>query len=139
MTDESLRLERDGAVATFVLNRPQRRNALDRATWRDLAQRCEELDHDSETRVVIVRGEGAVFSAGADISEFAEVFADEAAALTYNELVQNALGPLELLSKPTIAQIQGNCVGGGCALAVTCDLRFAADDARFGMHRRALA
>jgi enoyl-CoA hydratase/carnithine racemase len=133
MTGEGLRLERDGAVVTLVLNRPQRQNAIDRATWHGLAQRCEELDHDRETRVVVIRGEGGAFSAGADISEFAEVFADEAAAGTYNELVQDALGRLERLSKPTVAQIQGNCIGGGCALAVACDLRFAADDARFGV------
>jgi enoyl-CoA hydratase/carnithine racemase len=133
MTGEGLRLERDGAVVTLVLNRPQRQNAIDRATWHSLARRCEELDHDSETRAVIIRGEGAAFSAGADISEFAEVFADEAAAGAYNELVQDALGRLERLTKPTLAQIQGNCIGGGCALAVACDLRFAADDARFGI------
>lgn len=133
MTDEGLRLERDGTVVTLVLNRPQRQNAIDRSTWRSLAQRCEELDHDRETRVVVIRGEGTAFSAGADIGEFAEVFADEAAALTYNELVQDALGRLERLSKPTLAQIQGNCIGGGCALAVACDLRFAADGARLGI------
>ena len=133
MTDEGLRLERDGAVVTLVLNRPQRQNAVDRATWRSLAQRCEELDHDRETRVVVIRGEGAAFSAGADISEFFDVFADEVAAHAYNELVQDALGRLERLTKPTLAQIHGNCIGGGCALAVACDLRFAADDARFGI------
>ena len=133
MTNGSLRLERYGAVATLVLDRPSRQNAIDRATWRSLAQRCQELEHDPSTRVIIVRGEGPAFSAGADIGEFAEVFADEAAAHAYNELVQDALGRLERLSKPTLAQIQGNCLGGGCGLAVACDLRFAAEDARLGI------
>jgi len=133
MTDGSLRLDRDGAVATLVLDRPSRQNAIDRATWRSLAQRCQELERDSATRVVIVRGEGSAFSAGADIGEFPEVFADEAAAHAYNELVQDALGRLERLSKPTLAQIHGNCLGGGCGLAVACDLRFAAEGARLGL------
>lgn len=133
MTNGSLRLERDGAVATLVLDRPSRQNAIDRATWRSLAQRCQELEHDPSTRVIILRGEGSAFSAGADIGEFPEVFADEAAAHAYNELVQDALGCLEGLSKPTLAQIHGNCLGGGCGLAVACDLRFAAEDARLGV------
>lgn len=133
MDDEGLRLEREEAVVTLVLNRPQRQNAIDQATWRRLAWWCEELDHDPGARVVIIRGEGATFSAGADIGEFAEVFADERAARAYNELVQDALGRLERLTKPTIAQIHGNCIGGGCALAVACDLRFAADRARLGI------
>jgi enoyl-CoA hydratase/carnithine racemase len=133
MTNESLRLERNGAVVTLVLNRPQRQNAIDRATWLSLARCCDELDQDSGTRAVILRGEGTAFSSGADISEFAEVFADEQAAHAYNELVQDALGRLERLTKPTIAQIHGNCIGGGCALAVACDLRFAADGAKLGI------
>ncbi|MGE3294283.1 MAG: enoyl-CoA hydratase/isomerase family protein [Geminicoccaceae bacterium] len=133
MTSDSLRLERNGAVLTLVLNRPQRQNAIDRATWVSLARCCEELDQDPGTRAVILRGEGAAFSSGADIREFAEVFADEGAAHAYNELVQNALGRLERLTKPTIAQIHGNCIGGGCALAIACDLRFAADGAKLGI------
>lgn len=133
MTNEGLRLERDGVVVTLVLNRPQRQNAIDRATWLTLAQRCEELDHDPVTRVIVVRGEGTAFSAGADIGEFAEVFADEQMARAYNDIVQDALGRLERLSKPTLAQIQGNCIGGGCALAVACDLRFAAEGAKLGI------
>jgi enoyl-CoA hydratase/carnithine racemase len=82
---------------------------------------------------VVVRGEGAAFSAGADIAEFEQVFADRHTAHDYNELVQQAIGRLERLGKPTIAAIGGNCVGGGCALAAACDLRFAAADARLGI------
>ena len=133
MAEIGLRLERDGAIAEIVLARPERQNAIGTAMWRALAGHCDALARDPGVRVVIVRGEGGTFSAGADIGEFAQVFADRAAAHDYNELVQEALGRLERLPMPTIAQIGGNCVGGGCALAVACDLRFAAEDARLGI------
>ncbi len=131
--EAGLRLERAGAVAELVLARPERQNAIGRATWRALAEHCLALDADPTVRVVVVRGEPPSFSAGADIAEFAEVFADASAAHAYNELVQLALNRLEQLGKPTIAQIGGSCIGGGCGLAVACDLRFAASDARFGI------
>ncbi len=133
MLEAELRLERDGAVARIVLARPERQNAIGAAMWQALAGFCSELEHDHQVRMVVVSGEGGTFSAGADIGEFARVFADRDAAQDYNELVQDALGRLEKLPQPTIAQITGNCIGGGCALAVACDLRFAADDARLGI------
>ena len=133
MAEIGLRLVRDGAIAEIVLARPERQNAIGTAMWRALAGHCDALARDPGVRVVIVRGEGSTFSAGADIGEFAQVFADRAAAHDYNELVQEALGRLERLPMPTIAQIGGNCVGGGCALATACDLRFAAEDARLGL------
>jgi enoyl-CoA hydratase/carnithine racemase len=135
MTDDGgLRLERDGAgVAELVLARPEKQNAISRAMWRALAAQCAAIEADPAVRVVIVRGEPPVFSAGADIAEFGEVFADAAAAHAYNELVQDALGRLERLDRPVIASVAGSCIGGGCGLAVACDLRFAAADARFGI------
>jgi enoyl-CoA hydratase/carnithine racemase len=133
MADSDLRLERRGVVAELVLARPERRNAIDSGMWRALARHCDRLAHDSALRLVIVRGEGGSFSAGADIGEFDRVFADRDAARAYNELVQDALGWLERLPVPTIARIAGDCIGGGCALAVACDLRFAAEDARLGV------
>jgi enoyl-CoA hydratase/carnithine racemase len=133
MADAPLKLERDGPIASLVLDRPDKQNAISRAVWQALGERCREIEADDGIRVVLVRGAPPVFSAGADIAEFEEVFADETAAHAYNELVQDALGRLERLAKPTIAQIQGSCIGGGCGLAVACDLRFAARDARFGI------
>jgi enoyl-CoA hydratase/carnithine racemase len=133
MAETGLRLQRDGRLAEIVLARPERQNAIDSSMWRALADHCEQLAREPSVRVVVVRGEGAAFSAGADIGEFARVFADRTAAHAYNELVQDALGRLERLPMPTIAQIDGNCIGGGCALAVACDLRFAAEDARLGI------
>jgi enoyl-CoA hydratase/carnithine racemase len=133
MAEAGLRLERDGAVAALVLARPERRNAIDSATWRALADKCGELEADPAVRVVVLRGDGGTFSAGADIGEFGRVFADEVAARAYNELVQGALERLERLGKPTVAAVEGDCIGGGCALAVACDLRFAAEGARLGI------
>ena len=133
MGGTDLRLEREGAVATLVLARPERQNAINQAMWRALGSHCAELRHDPSVRVVLVRGEGGVFSAGADIAEFDQVFADRSTAQAYNELVQGALAQLESLPQPTIAAIAGNCIGGGCAVAAACDLRFAAADARLGI------
>ena len=133
MAQEGLQLRRDGELAELVLARPERQNAINRAMWLALARHCDTIEHDEALRVVLVRGEGAAFSAGADIAEFAQVFADRQAAHAYNELVQDALDRLERLGKPTIAVVAGNCIGGGCALAAACDLRFAAADARLGI------
>jgi enoyl-CoA hydratase/carnithine racemase len=133
MADEGLRLERHGRIAELVLARPDKQNAVSRGMWQALAEHCAALDGDPTVRVVILRGEPPSFSAGADIAEFGQVFADEAAAHAYNELVQQALGRLERLAVPTIAHVAGSCIGGGCGLAVACDLRFAAADARFGI------
>jgi enoyl-CoA hydratase/carnithine racemase len=133
MGEADLRLELDGQVATLVLARRERQNAIGSAMWQALAGYCDRLQGMPEVRVVVVHGEGGVFSAGADIGEFTQVFADRGTAHDYNELVQDALGRVERLPQPTIAQITGNCIGGGCALAVACDLRFAAEDARLGI------
>jgi enoyl-CoA hydratase/carnithine racemase len=133
MADTGLRLERDGAVAELVLARPDKQNAITRGMWQALIEHCAAIDADPGVRVVVVRGEPPAFSAGADIAEFTDVFADETTARAYNELVQAALGRLERVGRPVIAQITGSCIGGGCGLAVACDLRFAAADARFGI------
>ena len=133
MAEEGLQLRCHGGLAELVLTRPERQNAISRAMWQALARHCAAIEQDATVRVVLVRGEGAAFSAGADIAEFAHVFADRQAAHDYNELVQDALGRLEWLGRPTIAVIAGNCIGGGCALAAACDLRFAAADARLGI------
>lgn len=134
MEGEGLRLERDGkGLVRLTLCRPEKQNAISRAMWQALAEACASIEADPSARALIVSGEPPAFSAGADIAEFAEAFADEAAAYAYNELVQDALGRLERLSIPTIASIAGSCIGGGCGLALACDLRFAAADARFGI------
>lgn len=129
----ALKLSRIGAIATLELNQPRRRNALSRAMWQSLPLVTEAISADELCRVLIVRGAGGAFSAGADISEFAQVYADANSMRIYNEAIETGLSALRELARPTIALIEGVCVGGGCGLALACDLRFASTEARFGI------
>ena len=124
-----LELEFDGALARIRLNRPARRNAVSRAMWRGLPALCAAIEARAEALVVIVEGAGGHFSAGADISEFETVYRDAAATRDYVDAMQAALSALAALDRPTIAALSGVAVGGGLAVALSCDLRFAADDA----------
>ena len=121
-------------LATLTLNRPEQHNAVSYAMWRELPAICDRLAAHAAIRVVVVRGAGrAAFSAGGDIAEFREQRSNRTEAEHYNEQVQLALDALLALPQPTIAAIHGFCVGGGLLLAAYCDLRIAADNARFGL------
>ena len=134
LSEGRLLLEKDGAVATLVIDRPEKANAITLAMWRGLRERLAEVEADDAIDVLIVRGGGErAFSAGADIHEFSRVRFDAASARTYDEANRAAEEALANLSKPTIAQIHGACVGGGAQLALACDLRFADTRARFGI------
>ncbi|HMG51652.1 MAG TPA: enoyl-CoA hydratase-related protein [Inquilinus sp.] len=134
MTDTPIRWFRDGRLARLVLDRPARHNAISAAMWRALPGLCAEIDADPEVAAVVVEGAGGqAFSAGADIHEFGTVFADEASTQAYNAAVRAALRAVESLDRPSIALVRGLCVGGGCGLALACDLRFAGDTARLGI------
>jgi len=131
---EMIRLERDGELATVVLDRPERRNALSLAGWRRLGEVLRELDADDALRCVVLRGAGeAAFSAGADIAEFGAERADAAQARHYGETVEAAMRAVAWCRHPTVAMIQGACVGGGLEIASVCDLRFCGDSSRFGI------
>ena len=129
---EYLRVAVDGAVATVTIDRPDKRNALSFAMWSAIPGIAQDLATDPRVRVVVVTG-GAHFSAGADIGEFRSLRADADGARRYQSAVHDAGRALALLGKPTIAAVNGFCVGGGCEIALACDLRVAADDARFGV------
>ena len=119
----------DGALARIRFNAPARRNALNRATWRALPEACATIAARAEALVVVVEGAGGHFSAGADIAEFDVVYRDAESTRDYVDAMQAALGALASLDRPTIAAIEGSAVGGGLAVALSCDLRYAADDA----------
>ena len=133
MTDD-LQLERTGAVATLVLNRPDSHNAINLGMYEALPGLVAEVENDQSVKVLVLRGAGArSFASGADISEFEDVRGNAESAKSYNERVAAAERAIEGLSKPTIAMVHGYCIGGGCGLALACDLRFADDRARFAI------
>ncbi|MCC7105528.1 MAG: enoyl-CoA hydratase/isomerase family protein [Chloroflexi bacterium] len=121
-------------VATIALTQPSRRNAMTLAMWDQLRDVANSLDAQEDVHVVVLRGAGhEAFSAGADISEFEALRSTAALALEYNRHVSEALDVLAGLEKPLIGMIYGVCVGGGCEIALTCDLRLASDSAQFGI------
>jgi enoyl-CoA hydratase/carnithine racemase len=131
---DDLRLVRDGPVATIVLNRPEKRNAITIEMWRALPRVLRALEHDEGVRVLVCRGAGGeAFASGADISEFERVRADMESARAYSVTVAAAERALAGFSRPTIAMIHGFCVGGGLEVALACDVRLASATARLGI------
>ncbi|WP_366555397.1 enoyl-CoA hydratase-related protein [Aquibaculum sediminis] len=122
-----------GGVVVVTLNRPERRNCLTLALWRQLAELYRGFAHDPEVRCVILTGAGGQFCAGADISEFPKVRATPEQAEAYAEAVDEANDAMLDLPQPTIAAIAGYCVGGGCGLAVANDFRIAESNAIFSV------
>lgn len=132
--DGRLLLRRDGPIATLVLNQPGKRNAISAAMWRAFPEVANLVSGEPSIRVVLVRGTGDdAFSAGADIGEFEDVYSDGDRANAYNDATRAGQAALRHIAQPVIAVIHGVCVGGGCGLALACDLRFAAAGARFGI------
>jgi enoyl-CoA hydratase/carnithine racemase len=131
---DHLLVERQGAVATVVLNKPQSHNAISIDMYRDLPAIMAELDADKAVKVVVMRGAGQKsFASGADISEFEQERSDAAKAKNYNKHVAAAEQAVEGVTKPTIAMIHGYCIGGGAGLALSCDIRFADERAKFAI------
>lgn len=119
-------LERRGEVAVMVLNRPEKLNALNREIWRGIKELTAEVANDPGVKVMIMRGATpAAFASGADIAEFPVVHASPETAREYHAEIREAYDAVAELPKPTIAMIQGYCFGGGCAIALCCDLRYA--------------
>jgi enoyl-CoA hydratase len=132
MTQDPVYLTTHGAIAQLILNRPDKRNALTRTMWAAIAEHAGAIAANPEVKVLVLRGvTPAAFAAGADIAEFEEVFAATESAQTYQDVVHAAYDAIADLGKPTIAMVQGVCFGGGCALALCCDLRYADASATF--------
>lgn len=129
-----LLVERDGPIATVKLNRPEKRNALNRDLWTALGNAMDELSADGDLRCVILRGSGDdAFCSGADISEFESVRASAEDARAYNALVHETMTKISACAHPTIAMIKGPCIGGGLEVAIKCDLRISGESGRFGI------
>jgi len=137
MTDTYLDLSGTDAVRVLTITRPEKLNALDRATLAALGDRLAALATDTALRVLVITGAGPkAFVAGADISEFEGLSPDEATRLARQG--QAVLDRLESLPVPTIAAINGYALGGGCELALACTFRLVADTARIGLPETSL-
>ena len=129
----SVRLEKDGAIAWVIFDHEARRNALTLAMWQQIPEVVAQIANDNAIRVAVMRGAGDVaFVSGADISQFTEARMGDAARV-YDEANSAAFSALSNLEKPLLAAVHGFCVGGGLAIAATADLRYSADDGRFGI------
>jgi enoyl-CoA hydratase/carnithine racemase len=127
-------VERASGIATVIFNRPQVRNAISLSMWSEIARRSEDLARDDEIRAIVYRGSGTdAFASGADISEFGEQRRDIESAQHYGRVTQAAWDAIRYCPKPTVAMVFGFCMGGAMAIAMACDLRFAADGAKFGI------
>jgi len=129
---DHLTLEQADRVAVITVNRPEARNAMTFAMYEGLHDLCERLDADASVRAIILRGSGdKAFVSGTDIRQF-QAFKTKEDALGYEARITRVLSRIHAMTKPTIAMIQGDAVGGGMFMSLACDLRLTAEHARFG-------
>lgn len=133
MTDRIL-TERSGEIARIVFNQPEKRNAVSLEMWEAFEKALQDYASDPATRILILSGAGGkAFVSGADISKFENERAGEEAVAHYNTTTKRVYDAVEAFPKPTIAQIDGFCVGGGVALALCCDLRICGEGSQFAI------
>ena len=134
MSDRPFLLEREGPTAVLTINRQAQRNSMSFEMWEAFPGYIKELDADPSVRVIVLTGAGEkAFASGADISEFDSKRTGREAAALYHHAVEATMATLEGFCKPVIAMVNGYAIGGGCELAVACDLRIAAESASFGI------
>lgn len=123
--------EKDGAICTVTINRPEKLNAMNMDVAKALISTFEEVSRDESVRVVILTGQGSkAFSAGADIAYMSGISADE--SVLYAQLGQQVTNTIEQTPQPVIAAVNGFALGGGCEVALSCDIRIASEGARLG-------
>ncbi|MSO70353.1 MAG: enoyl-CoA hydratase [Alphaproteobacteria bacterium] len=124
----------DGAIGWIIFNKPERHNALSRDMWEAIPRLVAALSTEPGVRLLVLKGAGdEAFISGADISEFETERATPEAVSRYDAIVEQASGALQTCVCPTIAMIRGHCMGGGLAIALSCDLRLASDDSGFAI------
>ncbi len=132
-TDKMIAEKTDG-IGWMIFNNPERHNAVSLDMWEAAIEIIADFERDDAVRVIVVRGAGEKsFVSGADISKFNDERAEKEAVQRYDAATEGAYSSLRASSKPTIAMIQGYCIGGGANLAVCCDLRICSDTARFAI------
>ena len=131
---ERMIAEIDGAIGWMVFNNPARRNALSLDMWQAMPVILSHFERDPDVRVIVLKGAGdKAFISGADISQFETQRSSADSIAQYDKIAEGAQAALQEVTKPTIAMIHGYCIGGGLGVALGCDLRIAADDARFAI------
>src|SRR5690606_15948464 len=131
---EKMIATKDGPIGWIVFNNPVRRNAVSVEMWEALAEIVDDYAKDDAIRVIVARGAGGkAFVSGADISEFEQKRSTPESTEAYRRISERGGEALRLVGKPTIAMIEGFCIGGGVSLALSCDLRIAGESARFGV------
>lgn len=131
MNFENIIVDKIGSIGKLTINRPDVRNALNRQTLREIENAIEELGNDPAIRVIVITGSGdRAFCAGADVLEMKD--ASPLDTVEDCQLGKRVFARIEALGKPVIAQVNGYALGGGCELAMACDIRIASDKARFG-------
>ncbi|HYR35732.1 MAG TPA: enoyl-CoA hydratase [Burkholderiales bacterium] len=131
---EKIVAQKDGAIGWLVFNNPERRNAVSLEMWQAMPKVLDDFAADEAIRVVVLTGAGdKAFVSGADISQFEKERSTAETVAHYDEVGEKAQTRLKTFDKPVLAMIRGYCIGGGLNIANLCDLRIAADDARFGI------
>ncbi len=131
---ERMIARKDGSIGWMQFNNPARHNAVSLDMWKAVAEIMGEFEKDHQIRVVVVSGAGGkAFVSGADISEFGEKRSSPESVLEYSRISGQANAAIINFPKPTIAMIEGYCVGGGLSVALCCDLRLAAENASFAV------
>lgn len=129
----TVRTDIQGTVATIWLDGIGQRNALSKSTWEAIPVAVAKAEAALDCRMIVLRGSGGHFGAGADIKEFATVFADRAATLDYFAVMEAAMARVEAAAIPTVAAIEGSCMGACVALALSCDIRLAVASSSFAI------
>ncbi|NQU72001.1 MAG: enoyl-CoA hydratase/isomerase family protein [Rhodospirillales bacterium] len=134
MATDKMIARKDGAIGRIIFNNPERRNAVSLEMWEALGEITTDYVADDAVRVIVLEGAGdKAFVAGADISRFGSERTSQADVERYGAMVSASTEALYDAPKPTIAKIQGFCIGGGLGIALSCDMRICADDAQFAV------
>ncbi len=134
MEKTSIFLKKEKNIGWIILNQPEKRNAICQEMWESIPGLLEEAKNDTDIKVIVIRGsENKSFASGADISEFEKVHSKKQNSLKYNKVILDSEKLLANFPKPTIAMIHGPCVGGGCGLALACDMRFGDEFSKFSI------
>lgn len=134
MPTEKIKTHRNGPIGAITIDNPERHNAMSQDMWQATAEAVRTFDADPQTRIITIQGAGGrAFISGADISRFDADRAEARPVTREGGAFNEACAAMHAAAKPTVAIIRGWCLGGGMALAVSCDLRIAADDAVFGI------